>query len=56
MEKGCLEYGDMPHLSMVTTTLSTEDEQEPVEQYSKGSIRPPQDTEVNDVMERIYRR
>ena len=56
MEKGCVEYGDTPHLSMVTTTLSTEDEQEPVQQYSKGSVRPPQDTEVNDVMECIYRR
>ena len=56
MEKGCLEYGDMPHVSMVRTTLSTEDEHEPVEQYLKGSVRRPQDTEVNDVMERIYRR
>jgi hypothetical protein len=57
MEKGCLEYADIPHVSIVTTTLSTEDEQEPEEQYSKGSMRPrQQDTEVNDVMERIYRR
>jgi hypothetical protein len=36
--------------------MLTEDEQEPEEQYSKGIRTATQDTEVNDVMEGIYRR